>query len=171
MTRRVAAELKQPQGPARNFDATILGRLRTGEYANAATSTKDKESDEDTTAPGGLMKDTHGPRPDRPRMSGERLELRRLTGKFALLVTFIYLLVLLAAAYGLQHDDSLPTFAYALILAPAAAFVLATIDAIALHRTREPDRTKALHRRCAVHTLIALALLGSTAVSISHLQP
>jgi hypothetical protein len=130
-----------------------------------------RTSDEDTTAPGGLMKDTHGPRPDRPRMSGERLELRRLTGKFALLVTFIYLLVLMAAAYGLQHDDSLPTVAYALILAPAAGFVLATIDAIALHRTREPDRTKTLHRRCAVHTLIALALLGSTAVSISHLQP
>lgn len=120
--------------------------------------------------PGRLMNDTDGSRPDPPQVSGVRLELRRLTGKFALLVTFIYLLMLLGAAYGLHHDGSLPPLAYALILAPAAGFVLATIDAIGLHRAREPERSKTLHRRCAVHTLIALALLVCTAVSISHLQ-
>ena len=104
-------------------------------------------------------------------MSGERLEMRRLTGEFALLLAFVYLLVLAAAGFSLLHGVALPPLTYALILTPGAAVVLATIDAIALHRTRDPDRTKTLHRRRAVHTLIALALLTYTAVSVSHLQP
>ena len=97
-------------------------------------------------------------------------ELRRLVGKFALLFAFIYVLVLMAGAFRAVRGPELPDIGWILFLLPGAAFVPAVKDAVRLHRTSDPERMTALWRRCALYSVIGMALVIAAAVSISKMD-
>jgi hypothetical protein len=97
-------------------------------------------------------------------------EMRRLVGKFALLFAFVYVLVLLGSVIALVRGTSLPLISWALILLPAAAFVPSVMDAVRLHQTSDPDRMKALWRRCALYSLIGIVLLAVAAIILNRMN-
>jgi hypothetical protein len=98
------------------------------------------------------------------------IAMRRLVGKFALLLAFVYILVLFGGVVGLVQDTSVPAITWPLILLPAPAFVVAVRDAVRLHRSTEPERMKALWRRCALFTVIGLVLLIAGAVILNQVN-
>jgi hypothetical protein len=102
--------------------------------------------------------------------SAETMQMRRLVGKVALLLAFVYLLVLFGGLVTLAQGQSGPAITWPLLIVPAAAFVPAVIFAIQLHRTSDPDRTRALWRQCALYTVIGLALLIADAVILSQVN-
>jgi hypothetical protein len=99
----------------------------------------------------------------------ETMEMRRLVGKFALFFAFIYFLVLVGGVITLAQHVHTSWLTWPLIIAPAAAFGPAVADAIRLHRTSDPERTKALWRRCGRLTLIGVALLIAAAIVLNGL--
>lgn len=54
-------------------------------------------------------------------MRDPAMELRRVVGKFALLIAFVYVLALVAAVAGLAKGTSTPVLGYAFLLLPAVA--------------------------------------------------
>jgi hypothetical protein len=94
-------------------------------------------------------------------------ELQLVVGKLALLLTFVYLLTLVAAVIGIATGNTLPVLGYAFLLLPGAAFFIAARDAIRLHRADDPQQAKALLRTCALYGVIGLALLIATGVILS----
>lgn len=102
--------------------------------------------------------------------SAEAMEMRRLVGKLAILLAFVYILVLVGGVVTLAGHTSVPVITWPMILIPAAAFVPAVIDAVQLHRTTDPGRTRALWRRCALYTIIGLALLIADALILSQVN-
>ncbi|WP_345631335.1 hypothetical protein [Rugosimonospora acidiphila] len=102
--------------------------------------------------------------------SAETMEMRRLVGKFALLLAFVYILVLVGGVVTLAGRTSVPVITWPLILIPGAAFVPAAIDAVRLHRTTDSYRTTALWRRCALYTAIGLVLLIADAIALNQVN-
>jgi hypothetical protein len=100
--------------------------------------------------------------------SAEVMEMRRLVGKFAMLFAFIYFLVLLGGVITVARHSSLPIVWWPLLAAPGCAFVPAVVDAVRLHRSSDPDRTKELWRRCGILTLMGVALLVADAVTVNQ---
>jgi hypothetical protein len=99
--------------------------------------------------------------------SSETMEMRRLVGKFALLFAFVYVLVLVGGVITLVQRVSAPWITWPLIIVPAAAFVPAVLDAVSLHRTADPGRTKLLWRRCGLLTLVGAALVAVAATVLN----
>ncbi|MFC0006576.1 hypothetical protein [Micromonospora siamensis] len=96
-------------------------------------------------------------------------EMRRLAGKVALLLAFLYVLVVFAAAVGASQGGDAPWWSWPLLLLPAFAFVPSVAAAVRLHRTADPDRQRALWRRslllAAAGSVLAVAaalILGRT---------
>jgi hypothetical protein len=87
------------------------------------------------------------------------LEMRRLAGKFALFLAGAYALVVYVGMLRVWHGTHLPTLEWVLLPVPALAFVPSVVDAVRLHRTKEPARMKVLWRRS-----LALAVLGTVAL-------
>jgi hypothetical protein len=104
-------------------------------------------------------------------MTGDTMELARLVGKLALLFTFVYLLALAAGVVALVTQTDIPISSYELLILPAIAFTPATVDAIRLHRTTDPDTTRALWRRCGPFTLFGVALLIYAVAIIDQSNP
>jgi hypothetical protein len=96
-------------------------------------------------------------------------EMRRLVGKFALLLAFVYLLVVMAGVFRAVRGPDLPAIGFALFLLPAAAFVPAVMDAVRLHRTSDPERMITLWRRCALYTVIGVMLIVASVVAVSKM--
>ncbi|GAA2848168.1 hypothetical protein Acy02nite_02280 [Actinoplanes cyaneus] len=92
--------------------------------------------------------------------------MQRLVGKIAVLLTFIYLMILISGAARLARGIETNPVTWGLFLLPAVAFVPAVVDGVKLHRTLDPERLKPLWRHCALYTLIGLVLLIATAYSI-----
>lgn len=103
-------------------------------------------------------------------MTGETLEMRRLVGKFALLLAIAYVLILFGGVMALAQGTDFPVVTYPLVVLPAVAFVPAVIDAVRLHRTADAVRTKALWRRSALSSLIGVALLIAIAVMVNQVN-
>lgn len=82
-------------------------------------------------------------------MTSDKIESARLMGKLALLLTFVYLLALAAGTVALVTQTDIPLTSYELLILPAVAFTPATVDAVRLHRTVDPDTTRALWHRVA----------------------
>jgi len=97
------------------------------------------------------------------------MELRRVVGKLALLIAFVYLLALVAAVVGLAKGTSTSVLGLVFLLLPAAAFVISVRDAVRLHQTSDPERMKALWPRCALYAGIGLALLIAAVVIIDRM--
>jgi hypothetical protein len=100
----------------------------------------------------------------------QAMELRRVVGKFALLIAFVYVIALVAAVIGLAKGTSTPVLGYAFLLLPAAAFVVSVRDAVRLHQTSDPERMKALWPRCALYAGIGLALLSAAVMIIDRMN-
>lgn len=103
-------------------------------------------------------------------MTQRATEMRRLVGKFALLLAFIYVLVLMAGAFRAVRGPELPALGWALFLLPGVAFVPAVMEAVRLHRTSDPERMMALWRRCALFTVIGVALVVVAVVVVGRLD-
>ncbi|HET6480891.1 MAG TPA: hypothetical protein VFG35_12765 [Actinoplanes sp.] len=88
-----------------------------------------------------------------------KLTLQRVVGKFALLFAFIYVLALLGVFVTLLQGDEVPVSTWLLLVPAGAVFVPAVVDAVNLHRTREPDRLSKLWKRCGLLALTGMALL------------
>jgi hypothetical protein len=84
------------------------------------------------------------------------LEMRRLAGKFALFLAGVYALVMYVTIVSVSHGNPLPVLEWVLLPLPALAFVPSVVDAVRLHRTKEPAKMKVLWRRS-----LALAVLGT----------
>lgn len=102
--------------------------------------------------------------------TAETTEMRRLVGKVALLIAFVYVLVLFGGVITLVQDTSVNVITWPLLIVPAAAFVPSVVDAVQLHRTSDPDRMKTLWRRCGLYALIGLVLLIATAVILNQVN-
>jgi len=63
-------------------------------------------------------------------------EMRLLVGKFALLLAFVYVLVLMSGLFRAVRGPELPVLGWVLFLLPGVAFVPAVMEAVRLHRTR-----------------------------------
>lgn len=96
--------------------------------------------------------------------------MRRLVGKLALLIAFVYLLVLVGGIITLAQHTSVSVITWPLLAIPAAAFGPAVVDAVQLHRTSDPDRMKKLWRRCGLYALIGLVLLIADAVLLNQVN-
>nr|WP_221375824.1 hypothetical protein [Actinoplanes polyasparticus] len=96
-------------------------------------------------------------------------ELQLVVGKLALLLTFAYLLTLLAAMIGVATGNTLPILGYAFLLLPGVAFYISARDAIKLHRADDPEQAKTLLRTCALYGVIGLALLIATGVILNSM--
>jgi hypothetical protein len=88
-----------------------------------------------------------------------KLTLQRLVGKVALLLAFIYVLMVAAGFVRLSQGDEVPAANWLLLVPPGLAFVPAVLDAVNLHRTTAPERLRKLWRRCGILTLSGLVLL------------
>ena len=102
-------------------------------------------------------------------MANSTLEMRRLVGKFAFLFAGIYLLVVFGAAVSAATGDPPPLVAWPLLLVPAAAFVVAVLDAVRLHRSNDPAVTGSLWRRCLLYTAIGMVLLIVAALYVEQM--
>ncbi|GGL18953.1 hypothetical protein [Mangrovihabitans endophyticus] len=103
--------------------------------------------------------------------TAEVTELRKLVGKLAFLLAFVYLLVLGGGLVTLASGTQVSVITWPLILLPGAAFAPAVINAVRLHRTPEPAQMKNLWRSCALYTVIGLMLLIATAIILNQVQP
>jgi hypothetical protein len=88
-----------------------------------------------------------------------KLTLQRVVGKFALLFAFIYLLTIFAGFVTLYQGDEVPVTTWLLLIPAGVAFVPAVVDAVNLHRTRDPDRLRKLWKRCGLLAVTGLVLL------------
>jgi hypothetical protein len=104
------------------------------------------------------------------KATAETTEMRRLVGKVALLIAFVYVLVLFGGVITLVQATSVNVITWPLLILPAAAFVPSVIDAVHLHRTSDPDRMKTLWRRCGLYALIGLGLLIVAAVILNQVN-
>ncbi|MDI6098176.1 hypothetical protein QLQ12_06110 [Actinoplanes sp. NEAU-A12] len=95
-----------------------------------------------------------------------KLNLQRLVGKFSLFFALIYVQILIAAVVVAFRDGLQPLAVWLLLLVPMAAFVPAAVDAVKLHRTREPERLRHLWRRCGLLGVSGMALLMVAALVI-----
>jgi len=97
------------------------------------------------------------------------LEMRRLAGKFTLLVVFVYLLALFGMTVAVITGQGPHWLAWLLLPLPAVAFVPAAVAAVRLHRTQDPMETSRLWRRCVLLAAIGAALLAPAAVTAGRL--
>ena len=102
--------------------------------------------------------------------SAETTQMRRLVGKVAFLLAFVYLLVLFGAVVTLAQDQSVRAITWPLLIVPAAAFAPAVYYAIQLHRAADPERMKSWWRQCALYTAIGLILLIADAVILNQVN-
>ena len=102
--------------------------------------------------------------------TAETTEMRRLVGKVALLLAFVYVLVLFGGVVALTQNTSVPPITWLLIVLPAPAFVIAVLDAIKLHRISDPEQMKSRWRRCALSSVIGLVLLIAAAVVLNQVN-
>jgi len=102
--------------------------------------------------------------------TAETTEMRRLVGKVALLIAFIYLLVLLGGVIALVQDVSVPAITWPLLILPAAAFIPSVGYAVQLHRISDPGRMKILWRRCGLCALTGIAMLIATAIILNQVN-
>jgi hypothetical protein len=93
------------------------------------------------------------------------LEMRRLAGKVAVLLTAVYLLGLTAAAVGVARGANRPLVDWVLLAVPAAAFVPATVYAVKVHRTSDLAMTRVAWRWSLLLAVLGTGLLiGATAI-------
>ena len=92
-------------------------------------------------------------------MMNPTLEMRRLAGKFALLLAFVYVLALFATGIGLAGGNRLPWAGWLLLPLPAFAFVPSVRDAIRLHRSSDPVVMRSLWPRCLLLAVTGMVLL------------
>ena len=102
-------------------------------------------------------------------MANSTLEMRRLVGRFAFFFAGIYLLVLFGAVVSAATGDAPPLLAGPLLLVPAAAFVVAVLDGLRLHRTTDAAATRSLWRRCPLYTAIGMVLLVAAALIVERM--
>jgi hypothetical protein len=95
--------------------------------------------------------------------------LRLVAGKLALLLAFVYLLVLVAALVDVARGDGIPVVGYVLLLLPGGAFVMASRDAITLHRASDVGLEKAALKRCASYAGLGLAILAAVGVAVDRI--
>lgn len=89
-------------------------------------------------------------------MTAKNLMMRRLVGKLAWLLAFVYVVVAVVSIVALMSDIPGAPLTYVLLLMPGFAFGPAVVDAVQLHRTADPAQTKELWRRCALYTGIGV---------------
>lgn len=99
-----------------------------------------------------------------------KLNLQRLVGKFSLLFALIYVQILIAAVVVAFRDGLQPLVVWLLLLVPMLAFAPATVDAVKLHRTREPESLRRLWRRCGLLGVSGMALLVVVALVIGDVD-
>ncbi|AGZ40116.1 hypothetical protein [Actinoplanes friuliensis] len=99
-------------------------------------------------------------------MRDSAMELRRVVGKFALLLAFVYVLALVAGVVGLVKGTA-PVLGFVILLLPAAAFAVSVRDAVRLHQTSDTERMKSLWPRSALYAgigsgllIVAIAVIG-----------
>lgn len=93
-----------------------------------------------------------------------------VVGKLALLLAFVYVLVLVAAAVGVARGDGIPIIGYVLLLLPAAAFAAASRDAVKLHQASDSDQAGAVVKRCALYAGLGLLLLIAVGVTVDGMN-
>jgi hypothetical protein len=99
------------------------------------------------------------------------LTMRRLAGKVAVLLAFFYLLVaVVGGIVALMQGIQVVPLTYTLVLLPGCAFGPGVVDAVRLHRTADPARTKQLWRRCAVYAASGVAAFVQTAIFIEQME-
>jgi hypothetical protein len=98
------------------------------------------------------------------------LEMRRLAGKFAVLLAGVYVLVVFGVIVAASTHGSLPLVTWPLVLLPAFPFVPSVLDAVRLHRTSDPDRMKVLWRRCLLLAIAGTALLIVIAIVLDKVN-
>jgi hypothetical protein len=91
-------------------------------------------------------------------MINPRLELRRVAGEVALLLSGVYVLVFAGMGVGVFEYHALSVAGWLLFLVPAAAFVPSALDAVRLLRIEDPDETKKLWWRSLLAALAGTAM-------------
>ncbi|AGZ41111.1 hypothetical protein [Actinoplanes friuliensis] len=104
-------------------------------------------------------------------MRDPAVELRRVVGKFALLLAFVYVLALVAGVTALFKGTSMAVLGLVILLLPAAAFGVSVRDAVRLHRTSDPARMKVLWPRCALWAGVGSGLLIVAVVVVDRVRP
>ena len=94
-------------------------------------------------------------------------ELRRLVGKLAFFLAGCYAILLFSGLTAVLRGSSIPLLSWATVLVPGAMFLPATYYAVKLHTTADPQRMKVLWPRCAIYSVIGLALLAGTAIALN----
>ncbi|MDG4805810.1 hypothetical protein O7634_03460 [Micromonospora sp. WMMD1120] len=92
-------------------------------------------------------------------MVNPTLEMRRLAGKVAVLLAGVYVLVVFGAAVATASGDGVPWWGWLLLPLPAVPFVPSVTAAARLHRTSDPERTRALWRRSLGFAGVGLVLV------------
>lgn len=103
-------------------------------------------------------------------MRDPAVELRRLVGKFALLLAFVYVLALVAGVVSLVRGTSTSALGFVFLLLPAIAFAVSVQSAVELHQTSDPGRMKSLWPRCALYAAIGLGVLIAAVVIIDRMS-
>jgi hypothetical protein len=98
-------------------------------------------------------------------MAEPLVELRRTAGGFALLLSFVYALGLVAAVIAMIRHLRFPVSGYVLLFLPLIVFVPSTVAAVQLHQTEDSDRTKAIWRRSLLLALIGTAMWISVVIA------
>ncbi|GAA2573766.1 hypothetical protein GCM10010435_56090 [Winogradskya consettensis] len=82
-----------------------------------------------------------------------------MVGKLALLLAFVYVLVLVAALVGVAKGEGIPFVGYVVLLLPALPFVMSSREAVRLHRAGDVDQARTSLKRCAMYAGLGLVLL------------
>jgi hypothetical protein len=98
------------------------------------------------------------------------LEMRRLAGKFAMLLVGVYVLLLAAVIAGVSKGTRLPVMEWLLLPLPAFVFVPSVVDAVRLHLTSDAARMKVLWRRSLALAGLGTVVLFAEAVLIGRMR-
>jgi hypothetical protein len=98
------------------------------------------------------------------------LEMRRLAGKFAVLLAGVYVLVLFGVAVAALTHGALPGVTWPLLLLPAIAFTPSVVAALRLHQTSDLERMTTLWRRSLLLAAVGTALLVGAALVLDKVS-
>jgi hypothetical protein len=98
------------------------------------------------------------------------LEMRRVAGKFAMLLAGVYVLALVGVIAAVSRGNRLPVVEWLLLPLPAFAFVPSVVDAVRLHLTSDAARMKVLWRRSLALAGLGTVVLFAEAVLIGRMR-